>query len=267
MINTNNLHKKELKKAKKYAKSVGLTIDKYVRHTPGITIVLGDEITINSPIWFTIGEDKLIEIYHNVTALGITGKILIKAAVNAYYQLTDKMQTELRNSCWVMSHNPTEFIKFCWQFLISQIAIQKVSINPNKIGYGTTRNIYFSFGGYKGFRELCVLALEAGITEFERIYAAESKAAGLVIPTIRPASEYAEYNPCLTCKRCKITKDGFRICKDYRIHIDEDLTVKEVNDMYPTASIRNYGCLTSSFIVTNVGECDDYKNRIIRKSK
>jgi hypothetical protein len=58
-----------------------------------------------------------------------------------------------------------------------------------------------------------------------------------------------------------------RCCGACNIAIPEDMTVGEVNRLYPKAAIRNFGDLESPYILFNPGECDFYKSRIGKEKK
>lgn len=270
-IRTKEAHKKEIQKAIKFAKKIGLTVDIHPRHTPGFTVVPGHAIKVITPIWFEIGEDKLLDMYYQIKTLGISGRICLKGLIKSFGDLTRSQGDDIRNCCWVSSYTATDFLSYFYSWIVSSIEKQRISISTN-ISKATTRNLWYSLGGYRGIRTFCADAFEATLTEFRRIRTLEEKAEKASIisienPVLKDIDAITEYNPCLTCKNCKIDAYGCRVCKRYLIEIPEDITVREVNKMYPSAAIIDCGKLHSKFIMRNPGTCQYYRERIGSKAK
>lgn len=271
-IRTKEAKEKEVKKAVKFAKKVGFMVDTYPRHTPGFKIISAyDKSRVISPIWFEIGEDKLVDIYHQIKTLGLSGKICLKALVDSWNELTKSQGDDLRNCCWVSSYSATDLLTFFYGWIISQLEKQRIQISSN-ISKNTTRNLWFSLGGYRGLKAFFVDGLEATLTEFRRIRQLEEKletSSPITIdnPGIKKASEYTEYNPCLTCTKCRVDRYGCRKCSYCMVDIPENMTVREVNEIYPDAVINDCGKLRSQFIMHNPGSCQYRHERIGCKTR
>ena len=293
----NSSRMKELEKAKAFAKAVGFIFDESPRHTPAIKLVQGDEAKIITPIFFEVGEDKLIDIYNKLKSLGLSGKIVLKALIKSYNNLTQAEGDDFRNCCFVNSYGPEEFLHFVYDWCVCQLEVQKISIGAS-ITKNSTRNMWFSLGRYRGLKAFFEEALTVTLYEFRRVKSIEEKMdkakeqlyynsnasnlekleaqyvllqestemldGGIVL---KKAHGYVEFNPCMTCANCRVDRYGVRKCKECTIHIDPNLTVGEVNKIYPKAVINNYGVLRSEYIMSNVHRCSYYSERIGSKIK
>ncbi len=274
---------KMLKKAKAYAKAVGFILDESPRHVPAIKVVPGNDLVILTPIFFEVGEDRLVEIYQKVSSLGFTGKQILRALLKSYKLLTQSAQDQFRTICFSNKFGPRDILKYLYDWVTNQLEAQRINIGP-ELTNRSTRNIWYSLGGYRGLVAFFIDALVATLYEFERVAKIEAKldeyketihtttssiekveAEYMLSSTstsLKHASKYTEFNPCMTCKNCKVDKYGIRICKACMIFIDETLTVGQVNKMYPKAVINDYGKLRSSYIMENVHDCSFYNERI-----
>jgi hypothetical protein len=293
----NSSRMKELEKAKAFAKAVGFIFDESPRHTPAIKLVQGDEAKIITPIFFEVGEDKLIDIYNKLKSLGLSGKIVLKALIKSYNNLTQAEGDDFRNCCFVDSYGPKEFLRFVYDWCVCQLEVQKISIGAS-ITKNSTRNMWFSLGRYRGLKAFFEEALTVTLYEFRRVKSIEEKLdsakeqlyyntnasnlekleaqyvllqestemldGGIVL---KKAHDYVEFNPCMTCAKCRVDRYGVRKCKECMIHIDPNMTVGEVNKIYPRAVINNYGVLRSEYIMSNVHRCSYYTERIGSKIK
>lgn len=272
-INTKEAKDKELKKAKKFAKSVGFALCDRPTHTPGIKLTTGDNINIKSPIFFEIGEDKFIEIYKKIKDLGIFGKLVLRAIVKSYDNLTQLESNDFRSVCFVKSYNSVDMLQFMYDWCTNQFNEQRINIGVS-ITKKSVRNIWYSLGGYLGMKSFFTQCLTVTLYEFRRIKLAEENMESIDgtssvdnVQGLKDPKRYVEFNPCITCKYCKSDSYGVRLCKKCFIDIDENLTVEEVNKIYPSASIDNYGNLHSQYIMSNVHECEYYHERIGSKIK
>ena len=270
-IRTKEANQKELAKAVKYAEKLGFITADHPRHQPSFKITTGSDIKVITPIHFEIGADRLVDMYRQVKTLGLTGRICLKALVDAWSALTKSQADDLRNCCWVSSYSATDLLTFFYSWCINQIEKQQIQIS-SQISKSTARNLWYSLGGYKGLKTFFADGLEITLTEFRRIRRLEEKlevAKDIIIdnPELKGVEIYTEFNPCLTCKNCKVDKYGCRICKNYLIDIPETMTVKEVNKIYPSAAVINCGKLKSQFVFHNLGDCQYRKERIGCKSK
>lgn len=254
--------KEILKWAKRYAESAGIEINPHKRsHHVSIEIVKGDSLVIHAPIHFTIGEDRLIRIYENFSTFGLAGRSTLKALVSSFNELDDQIKVELIARCWT-SIQPIDVLKMFYQYTLAVVNKQGVEMGRD-FNKKSICNLWWSFGRYRGLQKLFIDSWEYVLIELRRIRQLEERTGTApVIPITN-----AEYNPCLTCHHCKVDGYGVRKCKKCSIALPEDLTVEEVNRLYPTAKITNYGDLESPYILHNVGSCDFYKSRIGKKTK
>lgn len=287
---------KELEKAKTFVKKMGFIFDEHPRYLPAIKLTEGSDFKVVKPIFFEIGEDKLIEITQNIKSLGLCAPIVLKAIVKAYSNLTQAESDDFRNCCWVTSYTPSEFLEFIYNWTVAQLEVQKISIGTN-VTKKTMRNIWFSLGGYRGIKKFIEDGYTVALHEFRRVRSIEEKiekAEEVLLRTpaatseqlveakcvlldsvttsidgitLKKAHTYAEFNPCMTCAHSKIDRYGARTCKACWLHIDPTMTVGEVNKLYPSASIKGYGVLRSKYVLSNVHRCSYYKERIGCKIK
>ena len=256
--------KEIVKWANKYAKSAGIEINPHKRsHHVSIEIVKGNSLEIHTPIHFTIGEDRLIRIYDNLSTFGLAGRSTLKALVSSFNELEDQIKTELIACCWT-SIQPIDVLKMFYEYTLAVVNKQGVELGHD-FNRKSIRNLWWSFGRYRGWQKLFIDSWEYVLIELRRIRILEEKTGTAPVIPI-PITE-AEYNPCLTCRRCKVDNYGVRKCTKCTISLPEDLTVEEVNRLYPTAKIKNYGDLESPYILFNIEECDFYKSRIGKKKK
>lgn len=270
-IRTKEANQKELVKAVKYAEKLGFITADHPRHQPSVKIVTGSDIKIVTPIHFEIGADRLVDMYHQVKTLGLTGRICFKALVDAWKLLTTSQADDLRNCCWVSTYSATDLLGFFYGWCVNQIEAQHIQIS-SQVSRSTARNLWYSLGGYKGLKAFFADGLEVTLAEFRRIRRLEEKfdvAKDIIIenPSLKGVETYTNYNPCLTCKNCKVDRYGCRICKNYLVDIPEDMTVKEINRIYPSAAIYDYGKLKSKYIFHNLGDCQYRRERIGCKTK
>ena len=248
------------KKAIRYAKSVDIAIEESSKrsnpHHVSIILTDGDKIDYINPIRFAVGTDRFIRIYEIARSFGFAGKQTIKALVDSFNELDDQYKTELMACCWT-SVQPADVIKMFYDHAIAQIDANRIDIG-NEINRKSLFNLWWSLGHYRGLKAFFVDQWSEVLTELRRIRGLEEKAG--TAPVIPIAS--AEFNPCMTCRKCKVDSYGMRVCKACNIAIPEDMTVGEVNKLYPKATIRNFGELSSSYIMFNPGECNFYKSRI-----
>jgi hypothetical protein len=127
-IRTKEANKKELVKAVKYAEKLGFITADHPRHQPSFKITTGSDIKVITPIYFEIGADRLVDMYHQVKTLGLTGRICLKALVDAWSALTKSQADDLRNCCWVSSYTATDLLTFFYGWCINQIEKQQIQI-------------------------------------------------------------------------------------------------------------------------------------------
>lgn len=289
-IGTKEMHNKELKAAKNAVLRHGIKIEAMPRPMLAIKIVKGNDFTVVTPMFFEVGEDRLIDTYHKFKSLGFCGSRILKALVHAFYDLTITEIDDIRYCCWVKNYNAVDMIQFFYNWCINQIEVQKIKIG-SIFTKKAARNLWYSFGGYRGLKAFFVDGLEATLTEFKRIRQVEENlemAKEIVVNNpdipdsinsrsiildsisekrIKPVTDYVGYHPCMTCSRCKVDRYGLRTCKLCYINIPEDMTVKTVNMIYPEAHINDCGKLKSAFIMHNPGECKYQQERIGCKIK
>lgn len=271
--------------AQKQLEKLGIQFNNIPRYK--FTLTIKDDVAgviIDTPMHFCINPTKLTEIAEKILSLGFCGKVLVESLVDAINELEQDEQDDLRNTCWVSSYTPTDMVKYFVDLVFINLEQNNIAVSRNNFSKGSARNMWWSLGGYRGLKAFFTDMAVRTIHEFRRIRHVEEKIdMAKVIPInnpdldidsafqvmlmgpeaeLRPVEKYAEFNPCLTCSRCKIDRYGDRKCKDYYIHIPEEYTVADVNRMYPTASVVGYDKLASRFIFHNVRTCQYRHERI-----
>lgn len=285
MMAIKRTEKKYNKTAQKQLEKLGVHFDYMPRYRFTLTVkedAVG--VIINTPMHFCITPEKLSEITEKISSLGFCGRVLCSALIDAINELEQDEQDDLRNTCWVSSYTPGDMVKYFVELVFANLEQNNIAVSRNNFSKGSARNMWWSLGGYRGLKAFFTDMAVRTIHEFRRIRCVEEKIdTAKTIPInnpdldidsefqvmlmepekeLRPVEKYAEFNPCLTCSRCKVDKYGDRMCKDYYIHIPEKYTVADVNRMYPTASVVGYGRLASRYICHNVRTCQYRRERI-----
>ena len=253
------------KKAIKYAKSVGIAIEEQKKsnnpHHVSIILTNGNNIDFVNPVHFAVGTDRFIRIYETARSFGFAGKQTIKALVDSFNELDDQYKTELMACCWT-SVQPADVIKMFYDHAIAQIDANRIDIG-HEINRKSIRNLWWSLGHYRGLKAFFTDQWEYVLTELRRIRNIEEKTG--TAPVI-PITPIAEFNPCITCKNCKVDSYGMRMCKICTMEIPENLTVKEVNELYPSVKMVD-GELSTVYIIKNEKDCEYYRSRIGKELK
>lgn len=267
-----------IRKATKVIRNLGIVVnendDTYVsltiadRYSGGIVI---------TPITFGVSEDDLINLANRVNSLGWCGRRVIKAMVDAVNELDDVDRNSLRTRCFIRQYDSIGILKYLSASIFNMIEAQGVKITKNHLTIKSARNLWLSFGGYRGLKEMFTECICETIDEIRRIQRLEKKLnSDNIIDVDNPTSiDYIggfrrlSFRPmcyekfkCLTCCHCKVDKFGARICKRGYVEVPERLTVEEVNKVYPSVVMLESGELCSRYIMYPVGECDMYKSRI-----
>lgn len=276
--------------AQKQFKKLGIHFDYMPRYRFTLTIkedAVG--VIVNTPMHYYITPVKLVEIAEKISSLGFCGKVLVQSLVDAINELEQEEQDDLRNTCWVSSYTPGDMVKYFVDLVYISLEQNNIAVSRNNFSKGSARNMWWSLGGYRGLKAFFTDMAVRTIHEFRRIRRVEEKIdMAKVIPIsnpdletdsafqvilmeaekeLRPVEKYAEFNPCITCSRCKVDRYGDRKCRDCYIHIPEKYTVADVNRMYPEASVIGYGRLASRYICHNVRTCQYRRERIGIKIK
>lgn len=273
----NQQERNKLEETQKTFNKINVFVDTTSRR--GLTISFNKkeaiDITVNSPIHFTLGYGSATAIAESIIHTGHFGKRVLKALADSVRELDNESINILRVYT-LETHHPDEMVKYFIDWFYTTVEAQGVYINRHRLSKQAMRNLYFSFGGFRGCKSLFANGIDNVINEIKRIKSIEDKfeqenpsikngayaLLEMAPDDIRIIPNTMEYNPCLTCKHCRVDMYGCRVCKKAYIDVPEELTVRTVNQQYPKADIRNYGNLSSEYIFHNPGRCKYRKSRI-----
>jgi len=286
IINIGN-DRKVIKNAKKYMTKLGVSFDSSHRHH--LTISINDScesIDIITPVNFAMSEKTLVKVANRIDSIGWCGRQIAKALVGAINGLCEDDISSLRTLCFIKQYKACDVISYFVDWFFALMEANKISINKNHLGIKSCRNLWFLLGGYRGLKATFTTGLQEVIDELRRIRNLEERfdisdiitidnpdlmcgeiATELSKLNLTPVNQVVENHLCLTCRHCKTDKYGDRICREGYINIPEELTVEEVNKLYPSASTLNYGKLQSKYIFFTMDECDYYHSRIGCRTK
>ena len=270
MINMN----RELKK---------LGVDVNNTSAKGITFVISDieTIKVETPLRYKISEENLTLLYLKIESLGFCGKSTIKALVGAIKESPQEVIDNFRFNYWSKQEDTaSNIIKYFVDYFYTIAEKHSVYFKRGSLNIKMMRNLWFSFGGYRGLKALFKECIVETNNEFLRISALEEKfreaaentsnelllPALMRRPELKPQKVYTEditKNPCITCKHCRVDRNGFRHCNRYLLPVSGYLTANEIAKLYPAGSIKLKGStLMSDVIAEPVKKCDHKKSRI-----
>lgn len=246
-----------------------------------VSVIINDKYTkgkVLSPISIGMSTNDLIDIVAKVKSLGWCGKRVIKSMVDAINELNDDDRNALHTRCFIRQYNSISIVRYFIELLLNMIEVQGVVINRHHLTINTVRNLWWSFGGYKGLKKLFTDCLLETVGELRRIKQLEDKLNNdKTLANITKSIAIAWYwdkfkdlslkpikhekSQCTTCSHCKI-KNGYRYCKRGYINIPKDMTVEEINRLYPSVFMINGKTLCSQHIMLPQTNCEMYKSRI-----
>lgn len=265
-------NKNAVKSAKKWFEKMGVVfIDttSSLRHCICIRLNSDtEEVKFVNPICMEMNENHLLQYKAIAESMGFCGKKIMKAVIDAVKDLNETDQSithAVLTCCYVKTYNSTDFVEYFMKWIRAVLDSHHIKLGK-KLSHKTARNIWWSLGGYRGVKALCINGITATVSEFERIRNLEESFEEETPIKIENPEASVEYNPCLTCTSCKVDKDGMRICNDTYVRVPDDLTTKEIEELYPKVFISPYGHLSSKYVIFNIGHCEYYTSRIGSKT-
>lgn len=261
---------KVIKNKRKFIEKLGIKIDNIPRNWLTVNIIPNAGFNIRTPITFTMGEGDLEKIVSFLTQLGVPGKRVTKALIKSIEKLTQKDLDEIKNNFWCVGYTPEQIIRYAQDVMISTMNYHHVPVIPlSDLREDDVKRFVRSFGGYRGVEALFTDIIEVTCDEFRRIQKAESilnrdkiesEISSDQLGSI-PLTRRTIKTQCLTCKHCHTDRFGYRICMKKALPVPKNLTVEQVNCMYPRARVYDCNLLKSHFIMHEVQMCDDFLKR------
>jgi hypothetical protein len=147
--------------ARKYITSIDIHIDSIVPDEVSIKVTDGDTINVKSPMHFEIGEDRLVSLYSDLNDLGLPGKLIAKALVDAINEIDSEDKLIACTNATPMS--PIQYFRaWCTNLLYSKRMETYVSRKQ-------AWRIMFAFRGYKGLKAIFTDGLKETISELKRV--------------------------------------------------------------------------------------------------
>ena len=258
------------KKNKRFLESIGVMIDNVPRCHLTINPVNNAGFNIRTPITFTMGEKDLEQIVSNIKRLGFPGKRVVRALSKAIDEMTPTDLSEIKNSFWCVGYTPEDIIRYAIDVFKTSITYHGFQFIPlDKLDKSILKHFVYSFGGYAGVQRLFRDVIEKTIDEFRRIRKAEdvinrnkieSEISSDSLGSI-PLSRACIKTQCASCKHCYIDRLGYRICLRKAVPVPKDLTIAEINAMYPSGRIYDCNMFKSRYILHEVHSCKNYVKR------
>ena len=257
---------------------IGIKVnDKTARY---INIIIDDTTTfkVETAISFKMSYNNLVLVYAKIASLGFFGKRVIKALLDAVEETSTTIIDKLRFNYWIENtHKPEEFIEYFMEYFYAIIEKHSVHVQRGKLNPQLMRNLWFSFGGYRGMKTIFKDCIKAVDDEFSRISNLENKymEACIAAQQMLPATKFGDFrvkkiyvddlekNPCITCRHCRVDRHGYRHCNKCMISIPDYLTAQEIAMMYPSGSVKLRGnTLKSDVIAVPIKTCDYRVSRV-----
>ena len=255
----------------KFIEKLGVRIDNIPRNFMTINLINNSGFQIRTPITFTMGEDDLAHIVNFISSLGLPGKRVVKALVRSVRKLTSIDLDEIKNNFWCVGYTPEQIIKYAQDTLMATLKFHRVPLIPiMDLDKESLRHFIRCFGGIRGVQALFTEVIEKTADEFRRVRKAEeelnkhkieSEFASDQLGSI-PLTRCTIKKQCFTCKHCYTDKMGYHFCLKKARPIPENLTIAEVNAMYPSGRIYDCNLTKSRFIMHDVHSCEDYSTRV-----
>lgn len=255
----------------KFVESLGIRIDNIPRNFMTINLVNNTGFQIRTPITFTMGEEDLDRIVTFISSLGLPGKRVVKALVKSVKKLTRTDLDEIKNNFWCVGYTPEQIIKYAQENLMATLKFHRVPLIPiMDLDKESLKHFVKCFGGYRGVQALFTEVIEKTADEFRRVRKAEEQLNKDKIESEISSDELGSVplirgiikKQCFTCKHCYTDRMGYQICLKKARPIPENLTIAEVNDMYPSGRIYDCNLMKSRFIIHDVHSCEDYSTRV-----
>jgi hypothetical protein len=217
-------------------------LEKGTHTTKGLSILIDKNITkngviIKTPFEYIMNQDTLVLIYHKIDNSGINTVLIINAILDVVHSLDDDKFTIIKRA-----NEPVKIIESFMEFI--QETINKSIPSPSKLDEKGINTLVSSFGGFKHIRAIIAEAVEAAYDKH-----------------INNKSIICKYNACLTCKHCRVDDNFHRFCKIGTIQVPNELTVREVQNLYQSVEIID-GEMYSSYTPLGVsGICSNYSAR------
>lgn len=261
---------KIVKNKRRFIEKLGIKIDNIPRNYLTINLVNNAGFNIRTPITFTMGENDLGKIVSFLTQLGFPGKRVAKALVRSIEKLARIDLDEIKNNFWCVGYTPEQIIRYAQDVMIATMTYHHIPVIPlSELTKDDVKRFVSSFGGYRGVEALFTDIIEVTCDEFRRIQKAEailnkdkieSEISSDQLGSI-PLTRRTIKTQCLSCKHCHTDRFGYRSCYKKALPVPKNLTVDQVNAMYPRARIYDCNLLKSHFIMHEVQMCDEYVKR------
>ena len=255
----------------KFVERLGIRIDNIPRNFMTINLINNSGFQIRTPITFTMGEEDLDRIVTFISSLGLPGKRVVKALVKSVKKLTSKDLDEIKNNFWCVGYTPEQIIRYTQDTLMATLKYHRVPLIPiTELDKESIKHFVRCFGGYRGVQALFTEVIEKTADEFRRVRNAEEELNKHKIESEISSDELGSVplirrcvkKQCFTCKHCFTDRFGYHVCLKKARPIPENLTVKEVNAMYPSGRIHDCSILKSRYILHEVHSCEDYSTRV-----
>lgn len=255
----------------RFIERLGIKIDNIPRNFMTINLVNNSGFQIRTPITFTMGDEDLDRIVSFIITLGLPGRRVVKALIKAVKKLTSMDLDEIKNNFWVVGYNPEQIIKYAQDTLMATLKYHRVPLIPiTELDKESIKHFVRCFGGYRGVQALFTEVIEKTADEFRRVRKAEEELNRNKIESEISSDELGSVplirrnvkKQCFTCKHCFTDRMGYHFCLKKARPIPENLTVAEVNAMYPSGRIHDCNLLKSRFIMHDVHSCEDYSTRV-----
>ena len=245
-----------------------------------INIIIDDASVFkaDTAISYRMSYNNLVLVYAKIASLGFFGKRVIKALLDAVEETPTEIIDKLRFNYWIENtHGPEEIIEYFVEYFYTMMDKHHVYNQRGKLNPQLMRNIWFSFGGYRGIKAIFKECIKETDNEFSRISHLENKymEACIAAQQLLPATKFGSFairkiyvddmekNPCITCRHCRVDRHGFRHCNVCMISIPDYLTAQEISIMYPSGSIKLKGnTLKSDVIAIPIKTCNHRKSRV-----
>lgn len=257
-------------KNKRFLEKLGIKIDNIPRNYLTINLVNNAGFNIRTPITFTMGEKDLDQIVSAIKPLGFPGRRVIKALSNAIEEMTPTDLTEIKNGFWCVGYTSEDIIKYAIDVFKASMAYHGMQFIPlDKLDKNILKHFIYVFGGYRGVQRLFRDIIENTVDEFRRIRKAEdvlnrnkieSEISSDQLGSI-PLTRACIKTQCASCKHCHTDRFGYRICLKKAVPVPKNLTITEVNKIYPSGRIYDCDMFKSHFVMHEVHACKNCVRR------
>lgn len=260
------------KSAIKYLSKLGFHFDRYPRHM--VTIIetkSNDGIFIENCINFRANTKSIVRTAQLIHKYGKYAEKLTKALIAAVNESDTAVIDALVTNCRGV-RRPENLLSWLYVYIVSQIETQNVYVNQGKFTKNNLMNIYCSLGdsheALKAFFMGCILTF---LTAFDKWHSTSnvdlsktmSNIMGYDAPLI---GDIVKVDKCSTCFHAK-WKNGQQLCTACKHVVDENLSYKQIKELYPEIKFDADGQLVSKYVLYDMDVCEYYESRIIQKTK